>query len=463
PLEYGVIRGKSSVRKLYLDRLLKAGELEQEVALEREEDYQEHLAEAWLFSKRQRSLPLEGPSDGAWQGFLTSAPKDIFLPVESSVPQELLHDLTQRLTSIPSGFKLHPKLERLMRDRLAMLDGGLDWAMGEHLAFATLLWDGTHIRMAGQDCKRGTFGHRHAVWVDQENANTHTPLCDLKVGQGRFDIVNSPLSEFAALGFEFGYSLSYPKALVIWEAQFGDFANGAQIIIDQFFCTSEQKWRRYSGLVLFLPHGQEGQGPEHSSARLERFLANCSQDNIQVTVPTTPAQLFHLLRRQVLRPWRRPLVVCTPKKYLRHPLATSSISEFTKGCFQEVLPDPAPPGPTRKCILCSGKVYFELIQEREARGVKGVRIHRLEQLHPFHRDAVKALLDASPSGEVLWVQEEPINQGGYGFVRDRIQELLPEGQPLQVVARPAFASPAVGSHGAFMKEHQDLMDRALGE
>lgn len=376
----------------------------------------------------------------------------------------MLQEIAEKITEVPKDFKVLKQLKTLITKRTKMLEkDAIDWGMAEHLAFGSLLWDGVHVRLSGQDSVRGTFSHRHAAWYDQETGEHYMPLKSLKEGQARFDVYNSLLSEYAALGFEYGYSLSYPSGLIMWEAQFGDFANGAQIMIDQFYCTSEQKWSRYSGLVLLLPHGQEGQGPEHSSARVERFLNNCSQDNIQVAVPTTPAQYFHLLRRQVMRSWRRPLVVLTPKGFLRHPKAVSATTEFTDGRFHEVLDDAAAPKKVKRVMVCSGKVYYDLMKERDDRKNTNVAIVRLEQVYPFHAQMLTDILKGHKPTEVMWVQEEPINQGAYNFIRDRIQSVLNTKQKLMVAARSEAASPAVGSKKLYEIEFRKLMDSAFRE
>jgi 2-oxoglutarate dehydrogenase complex dehydrogenase (E1) component-like enzyme len=340
----------------------------------------------------------------------------------------------------------------------------IDWGLAELLAYGSLVCEGTPVRLSGQDSERGTFSHRHAVLVDFDTGIHYLPLSQLREGQASFSVYNSPLSEFAALGFEFGYSLDDPDTLVIWEAQFGDFANGAQIIIDQFLAATEAKWERMSGLVLYLPHGYEGQGPEHSSARLERFLQLCAEENMQVANCTTPAQLFHLLRRQMKRDFRKPLIVMTPKSLLRHRLAVSSVADLAEGAFHEVLDEPAPLAPARvtRLLLCSGKVYYDLLTEREQRGLTDVTITRVEQLYPFPAEELNEVVTRyQQAAEVVWVQEEPRNMGSWSFVHERLSPLLRSGQSLRYAGRDEQASPAVGSQKIHQQEQLELIDQAF--
>jgi 2-oxoglutarate dehydrogenase E1 component len=354
-------------------------------------------------------------------------------------------------------------MERILATRQkAMLEGPVDWASAEALAFGTLLLEGTPVRLSGQDSRRGTFSQRHAVVIDAQTGEPFFPLKNLGPDQAEFCVYDSLLSEAAVLGFDYGYSLDEPHMLILWEAQFGDFANGAQVIIDQFIAPAESKWGRASGLVMLLPHGYEGQGPEHSSARLERFLALCAEDNIQVAVPSTPAQYFHLLRRQVRRNFRKPLIVMTPKSLLRHKAALSPVDQFVSGRFQEVLDDPADPERVRRVLVCSGKVYYDLIAKREEVGkTREVAIVRLEQLYPWHAEALKATLSRYRSArEWVWVQEESQNMGAWTFVSPRVQELM--GFPFQYVGRDASASPATGSHAVHEREQAELVEAAIG-
>jgi 2-oxoglutarate dehydrogenase E1 component len=382
--------------------------------------------------------------------------------IETSVPIDRLEEIARRITTPPDGFALHPKVAKGLDRRLAMGLGAapVDWGMAEALAFGSLLLEGTPVRFAGQDSRRGTFNQRHAVWVDQESGREHVPLQHVRTTQGFFEILDTPLSEAASVGYEYGFSRDYPEALVCWEAQFGDFVNGAQVILDQFVAAGEDKWGLLSGLVLLLPHGFEGQGPEHSSARLERFLQLAAEDNIQICQPTFAAQYFHLLRRQVRSSWRKPLVILTPKGMLRLGSAASDRSELARGRFLTVLSDPRAAS-ARRVLVCSGRIAHELRAEREARKASDVAIVTLEQLYPFpETDLGAALAELSGAREVVWVQDEPANMGALSFVRSRLQRLAGDRQ-VTTVNRSASASPATGSPKAHAIEQQRLMDLAF--
>jgi 2-oxoglutarate dehydrogenase E1 component len=380
-----------------------------------------------------------------------------------------LREWLERLAQLPEGFHAHPKLEKWLAARREMAQGRrrLDWAAAEALAFASIAAEGWRVRLSGQDSQRGTFSQRHAVLHDYENGETHLPLRNISETQAPVDILNSPLSEAGVMGFEYGYSLDCPDGLVMWEAQFGDFANAAQVIIDQFIAAAEDKWRRLSGLVLLLPHGFEGQGPEHSSARLERFLALAAEDNLQIVYPTTPAQYFHCLRRQVLRRWRKPLVVMTPKSLLRHPEATSTLDACATGAFQRVIPDETATKAARRIrrvILCSGKIYFDLADRRKHLKADNVALLRIEQLYPFRADELGAALAPFQNGTpVCWVQEEPENMGAWRFLRARFGGELLGRFPFSGVFRPASASPASGSSSSHKREQERLLELAFAK
>jgi 2-oxoglutarate dehydrogenase E1 component len=347
------------------------------------------------------------------------------------------------------------------RREMAKGDKPLDWAAGEALAYASLVASGTRVRISGQDSRRGTFTHRHAVVIDTNTGRPYYPLQHLDPKQAPFEVYDSSLSEMAVMGFEFGYAMDDPTSLVLWEAQFGDFANGAQVVIDQFLTSTESKWNRSNGLVLLLPHGYEGQGPEHSSGRLERFLQLSAEDNIQVVYPTTPAQFFHLLRRQVKRTFRKPLVVMTPKSLLRLPAAVSPVEDFTTGSFREVIDDTLPdPNAVTRVVVCSGKVYYDLIAHREKLGTKAVAVVRLEQLYPWPEEQLHAVLSRyRRATEWVWAQEESQNMGGWFFVEPRVRAM---GFPFEYVGRDASASPATGSHHAHEVEQRELVEAAFG-
>ena len=340
-----------------------------------------------------------------------------------------------------------------------------DWGFGETMAYASLLQDGINIRLAGQDCGRGTFSHRHSVIHHQKRREQWVPLEHTSEPQGQFTVIDSLLSEEAVLAFEYGYSTATPDNLVIWEAQFGDFANGAQVVIDQFISSGEQKWQRLCGLVMFLPHGYEGQGPEHSSARLERFVQLAAQHNIQICIPTTPAQVFHMLRRQRLRQYRKPLIVFTPKSLLRHPLAVSEVAEFTEGEFKTVIDDPdlqsVEKEAVTRVIVSSGKVFYDLLEKRRAHALKTTTLLRLEQLYPFPKDHLHAVLAHYPNLEsLIWCQEEPVNQGAWDGIRHRFEAF--EALSVSCVSRPSSAAPAVGSLGVHKLQQTALVNKALG-
>jgi len=402
-----------------------------------------------------RSLPSYwGPyTGGRWREELA---------VETGVAADRLVELARRLTEVPEGFAIHPKVAKGLERRQAMGRGEtpVDWSLAEAFAFGSLLAAGTPVRFAGQDSRRGTFNQRHAVWIDQDTGAEHIPLQHLAPSQGFFEILDTPLSEAASVGFEYGFSRDYPEALVCWEAQFGDFANGAQVIFDQFIAAAEDKWALLSGLVLLLPHGYEGQGPEHSSARLERFLQLAAEDNIQVCQPTTAAQYFHLLRRQALSAWRKPLIVLTPKGMIRLLAAGSHGSELTAGRFRGVLPD-ATTTDARRILVATGRIRHELASERASRKASDVAIVTLEQLYPFPEGELAAALAAHPGAkEIVWVQEEPANMGALPFVQPRLLRLA-GAKPVRSVKRSPSASPATGSPKAHAIEQQALMDLAF--
>jgi 2-oxoglutarate dehydrogenase E1 component len=384
------------------------------------------------------------------------------MEIDTGIPAEELRQLGEGLTRVPEGFHLHPKIKRLLDDRLAMGAGKkpVDYGMAEALAFASLLLQGTPVRLSGQDSKRATFNQRHAALIDTQDEHEHIPLCHLSPQQARFEVYNSELSEAAVMGFEYGYSRDYPETLVLWEAQFGDFANGAQVIIDQFVAAGEDKWDLLSGLVLLLPHGYEGQGPEHSSARIERYLQLAAEDNIQIAQPSTAAQYFHLLRRQALRKWRKPLIVFTPKSMLRHASATSPLSDLSLPRFQTVLPD-ATVQNAERVLVCTGKIGHELRAERKRRKDEKTAVIFLEQLYPFPEAELIAALKQHPQArEVLWVQEEPSNMGALWYVLPRLRRLA-RPTPVRSVKRSASASPATGSSKAHDLEQKAVLALAF--
>jgi 2-oxoglutarate dehydrogenase E1 component len=464
PLMYRVIEKKDSVLKVYSARLIgdgtaSAGDVEQLL-----HSVNQELEVELKAAKAAARRPIVHAGLGVWEGYL-GGPDASCPDVDTGVAREQLEWIGQRATSLPDTFHAHPKIERLFKQRQAMVRGelGLDWGCAEMLAIGSLVLEGHMVRFSGQDTCRGTFSSRHAVVVDVDNGDEHMPLAHMAPEQADCRIYDSALSEAAVLGFEFGYSLDYPDALIAWEAQFGDFVNGAQVIIDQFISSSEDKWRRISGLTLLLPHGFEGQGPEHSSARPERFLQLCAEDNMQVVYPTTPAQYFHLLRRQVHRRWRKPLIVMSPKSLLRLPAATSPIDALARGGFQRVLADDGPPPAeaVERVFLCTGKVYYDLAEERKRRGDGKTAILRLEQLYPWRdADITAALAPYRAARELVWVQEEPHNMGALAFVEPRLRKHA-AGLSWRQVSRVESASPATGSHKAHILEQKTLLDEAF--
>jgi 2-oxoglutarate decarboxylase len=459
PIMYEAIENRRSVRKLYTEELVTRGDLTLDEAEEALEDFRAQLDTA-LDETRESSPPAPEVS--------LDVEVDGVLPhVDTGVDRERLQHIADAVTSWPDGFTAHPKLGRQLEKRRDMLDrDAVDWAMAEALAFGTLLMEGTPVRMAGQDSRRGTFSQRHAVLIDYETAAEHVPLAHLSDDQAMFKIYDSPLNEFAALGFEYGYSVARKDALVIWEAQFGDFVNGAQVIIDQFITAARDKWGQTSGLVMFLPHGYEGQGPEHSSARIERFLEAAAEDNIQVAQPSTAAQFFHLLRRQMHRDVRRPLIVFTPKGMLRAKPATSAAKDFIEGSFAEVLDDADAPEDVRRVVLCSGKLAHRLRAARSSREAPAAVV-RVEQLYPWPRDQLAEVLDRYDAPEVMWVQDEPENMGPWPFVEARLRTLVTADaggtRTVRHRTRAESASPAAGSAQIHKQEEELLLDAAFAD
>ena len=485
PLLYKMIKEKPSVLTTYAEHLESEGVI---TAKDREDiasSLDEQLDKAYLSARETPVDPTPDPGHLMWVGVDN---KYTFTPVPTGVNRDDLAEIAKALGTWPEGFTPHRKLARVLAERASTVaeNKPMDWGTAESLAMGSLLIEGIIVRLTGQDARRGTFSHRHAVLRDYNTAEIYVPLnniremgqpgTDKEVGtvnengqirQGRYCIYDSPLSEFGVLGFEYGFSLVSPRTLVVWEAQFGDFANGAQVIIDQFIASAEAKWQRWSGLVLLLPHGYEGQGPEHSSARLERFLKLCGQNNIEVTYPTTPAQLFHMLRRQVLRKFRKPLIVMTPKSLLRHPKCVSTPDELTEGFFQEVIDDhnfgaedAAARRKVRKLILCSGKVYYELDERRREIGAEDTAIVRVEQLYPLHTERLEQVVTSYPGAELVWVQEEPKNMGAWGHMAISLREAF--GWDLPYIGRPSSATPATGSAKKHKQELENLLTQAVG-
>jgi len=460
PVMYQAVGSRQTPLEVFVEREVAAGTLTEADIEDARRRIREHL-EAELNRARTRGRETPSVLGGLWKGLHAGFDPEA-VDWKTAVPEAEIDALMRALTTSPDGFAVHRKLGRVYRRRLQMAarEAPVDWAMGEALAFATLLAENRPIRLTGQDAGRGTFSHRHAVLHHQETGDTFVPLNNLGVKQAVFEVYDSPLSEAAALGFEYGYTLVRPNVLVIWEAQFGDFANGAQVLIDQFVCSSEAKWNRGSGLVMLLPHGYEGQGPEHSSARIERFLQLSGEDNWRLVNPTKPAQLFHVLRSQLHRNYRKPLVVFTPKSLLRHQRCTSDLSEFTEGRWEPVLDDPiADPAQVKRVVMCSGKVYYDLLHHRDESGDGRVALLRLEQLYPFPDGAVRQALATFPGAELVWCQEEPKNMGAWSFVEPMLREGL--DRPPRYAGRGRAASPATGSKHLHDDEQAALVAAAM--
>lgn len=476
PLMYDRIRKRESVVHSYVQDLvgpdgLSKDEVERIVA-----ERNVYLEEEFQRARNSAGGPPKEPEPVSWPWDTYMGGKDADCPrVDSGVPKARLAELLVQTTTTPDDFDILPKLRRILAQRVDMASGKrrLDWAAGELLAYATLLTEGHHVRVSGQDSGRGTFSHRHAVLRDRTDENDHLPLSHLAPDQGLFEVYDSPLTEQSVVGFEYGYSLDRPDALTIWEAQFGDFCNGAQVIIDQFISSAEDKWDLLSGLVMLLPHGFEGQGPEHSSARLERFLQLCAEDNMQVVNLTTPAQIYHCLRRQVRRTWRKPLIVMSPKSLLRLPAASSSLEDLAKGGFLRIIGDQferTSEQKVKRILLCSGRVYYDLAAYREEHDHFQVAVVRLEQLYPLDHTELRAVLDpflpggefAEESVQVIWVQEEPVNMGAWYSLRAIFGESFWGRAPFGHVARDASASPATGSPTSHKREQAFLIQRAFG-
>ena len=475
PVMYRTIASKPSIRMAYLgyDAENPTPGGEPKITVEETDQIaagKRHELEAQLdIATKSKTPPRPSTFAGAWSR-IKGGPDGLVPEVPTAATPAEIQEVTRAIATMPSDFHVHPKLKAVVVDGRSAMGAGekpIDWGMGEALAFGTLLAEGTRVRLSGQDARRGTFSHRHSVLLDYNDGHEYTPLAHVRDKQGTFEVRDSPLSEASVLGFDYGYSLDMPDGLTIWEAQFGDFVNAAQVIIDQFLCSSEAKWHRVSGLVMLLPHGMEGQGPEHSNARLDRFLNLCVNDNMQVCNLTTPAQYFHALRRQVLRPYRKPLIIMSPKSLLRSPAATSPLSDFTSGSFRHIIPDAEAakdPKKIKRVLLCTGKVYYDLVATREERGYDDTAIVRVEQLYPLRKDDLLEILSVYADGTpVVWVQEEPKNMGAWAYMNRELQGLLAGSFHWSSVSRPLSASPATGSMKRHASEQARIMADAFGK
>ena len=461
PLMYNLIEAKRSVRTLYLESLVGRGDITQEEFEAANSDFQAKLENAFVEVHAAMAAPIELIPRRVGIGTTASDAPEITRP--TAISRETVELMGDAHANTPAGFAVHPKLQQLLAKRVEMSrEGGIDWGFGELISLGSLLIEGVPVRLAGQDSRRGTFVQRHAVFHDRINGQEWMPLRNLSEGQAKFWIYDSLLSEYAAMGFEYGYSIENKEALVLWEAQFGDFVNGAQTIVDEFISSAEQKWNQHSSLVLLLPHGYEGQGPDHSSARIERFLQLCAENNMTVAQPSTPASHFHLLRRQAFTRPRRPLIVFTPKSMLRLKAASSSVEDFTSGTFQPVIDDAQglDKSSVKRVLMCSGKIYWDLMAEIEKRGERNIAVVRIEQLYPTPVDEIKSTYAQYPNAELFWVQDEPANQGPWTYIGLFLPRYM-NGQVPQLVSRPASASPATGSAKRHAVEQADVIARAL--
>lgn len=461
PLMYNLIEQKRSVRTLYMDNLVGRGDISQEEFDEANASFQGSLEQAFIDVHEAMSQPIGLIERPAGIGTTASEKQELLRP--TAIAKEMVEAIGNAHANLPDGFSVHPKLAQLLQKRVEMSrDGGIDWGYGELIAFGSLAVEGVNVRLAGQDSQRGTFVQRHATFFDRITGQVWTPLKFISEQQAKFEVYNSLLSEYAAMGFEYGYSVEEPATLTLWEAQFGDFVNGAQTVVDEFICSAEQKWGQQSSLVLLLPHGYEGQGPDHSSARIERFLQLCAENNMTVAQPSTPASHFHLLRRQAFTQPRRPLIVFAPKSMLRLKAASSSVEDFTQGSFLPVINDQQnlDPNAVKKVLFCSGKIYWDLLAESQKRDTKDVAIVRLEQLYPTPVEEMQTAISQFPNAQLRWVQDEPANQGAWTYMG----LFMPRyGINFRVISRPASASPASGSAKRHAAEQADLIARAFGD
>ncbi len=462
PVMYSKIRNHKTTRELYAERLIAAGLTDSAGVQQLQEDYRERLDRGEPVPKSLLGM-IGDEFTVDWRPYLSGDWDD---PVDTTISPALVAELGKAITSMPAGFMPHGRVQRIIAERVKMAAGevDMDWGFAETMAYAALIKDGHDCRIVGQDSSRGTFFHRHAVLHNQANRQEYTPLEHISDRPASFRVIDSLLSEEAVMGFEYGYATTEPNTLVVWEGQFGDFANGAQVVIDQFISSGEAKWGRMCGLTLFLPHGYEGQGPEHSSARLERFLQLCAEHNIQVCVPSTPAQMFHMLRRQMLRSYRKPLIVMTPKSLLRHKMAVSKLSTLSDGSFQLIIPDRSGIDATKthRIIFCSGKVYYDLVEARQIHKMTDVAIVRLEQIYPFPVEKFAQIIASYPNASaIVWCQEEPQNQGAWYQIRHRLQNPLGDHQHLYYAGRTESAAPASGIFKLHLQQQQALVEAAL--
>ncbi|MEL6133106.1 MAG: thiamine pyrophosphate-dependent enzyme, partial [Bacteroidota bacterium] len=463
PLLYQIIKKHADPRQIYFQKLLNEGEVAATMAKELEKEFKQELQKELEQSRATDKLQRAPYLKGTWNG-IRRVENDDFIQdsIETGIALDTLREIAEKIHDIPEDFKAHKKIVKLFKDRMTMVEEDrLDWALGELIAYGTLLLEGHPIRLSGQDCRRGTFSHRHSYLLSTDAEHEWVGLNQIRPGdQAPFVAYNSPLSEYGVLGFEYGYSITNPNNLVIWEAQFGDFANGSQIMMDQYISSAETKWQRMSGLVQYLPHGFEGQGPEHSSARLERYLELCARKNMQIMNITTPANFFHSLRRQMKTDYRIPLIYFTPKKLLRYPKAVSKLADMAEGTrFQELIDDPfVVASEVKRVLICSGKIYYDLLEEQQNNGRKDIAIIRLEQLYPLPVTQLRDAISKYEHAEWHWVQEEPRNMGAWNYILRVLTEV-----PLNYIGRKPSATPATGYHHQHMEEQNQIISEAFGK
>ncbi len=457
PLLYKAIANHLNPKEIYAKTLIAQGVLVPEEAQRIKKSSEDYLNKGLEDSKSAKHASIQDFMSDSWEGFKPGTKEEIFDFIDTCISKEQVWDLGTKMNSLPTDKKIFRKIQKLFQARVKMLeDDTLDWAMGELLAYASLLNDGYNVRLSGQDVERGTFSHRHSVVTIEDSEERYIPLNNLNDSQGEFSVFNSHLSEYAVLGFDYGYAMASPNTMVVWEAQFGDFANGAQIIFDQFLAAAEDKWKTMNGMVILLPHGYEGQGAEHSSGRMERFLQLAAEGNFVVANCTTPANYFHILRRQLVRPFRKPLVVFTPKSLLRHPVAVSKVSDFSTGSFQDIIEDTVDPSKVKRVVFLNGKLYYELLERRNELGREDVALVRIEQLYPLNKTKIEAIIKSYNGAEVVWAQEEPANMGAWGYI---LRDLYTFGPRL--ISRKSSGSPASGSSQVSARRQQRIIDQVF--
>lgn len=461
PKLYKLISKHPNVKEIYSEQLIKEGTIDKDFAVKATTDFKDLLESEFEKSKQQDKSKVEEFMESTWDGFVREQLSTMLEPIDTKFPIENLKDIAKVVSSVPEGVKFVRKAERILqgREKMVFETNQLDWGMAETLAYGSLMEEGFDIRISGQDVERGTFSHRHAILRDELSEERINLLNTNPKNKGQMRIYNSLLSEYGVLGFDYGYAMAYPNCLTIWEAQFGDFSNGAQIVFDQYVSAAEDKWKIQNGIVVLLPHGYEGQGSEHSSARIERYLQLCAEDNMTLANCTTPANFYHLLRRQMKRSFRKPLIVFTPKSLLRHPKVVSSLEDLAEGSFQEVIDDTIDPKKVSKVVLCMGKFYYDLLAERENNGREDVALVRIEQLFPLHTEKINSAISRYPNAKrIVWAQEEPRNMGAWSFMLERLSDIK-----LEVASRKYYAVPAAGSSTRFKKRHEAVIDAVFNQ